>query len=101
ALPKGVTEKLRELPLRDRSMFGVNRSQCLQAKSRLLHLGLLSTAPVILMLDDKVSHLEWRNGLPTARPLRLPFIMHELMNYRYFRYSNGGQSAALDLISRA
>ena len=101
ALPKGVTEKLRELPLRDRSMFGVYRSQCLQAKSRLLHLGLLSTAPVIRMLDDKVSHLEWRNGLPTARPLRLPFIMHELMNYRYFRYSNGGQSAALDLISRA
>jgi len=92
---------LRELPLRDRSIFGVYRSQCLQAKSRLLHLGVLSTAPVIRMLDDKVSHLEWRNGLPTARPLRLPFIMHELMNYRYFRYSNGGQSAALDLIARA
>ena len=101
ALPKGVTEKLRELPLRDRSMFGVYRSQCLQAKSRLLHLGMLSTAPVIRMLDDKVSHLEWRNGLPMVRPLRLPFIMHELMNCRYFRYSNGGQSAALDLISRA
>lgn len=98
ALRKGVIEKLKDLPLRDRSVLSIYRSQCLEAKSRLLQIGIASTAPVIRMLDDKVSHLEWRNGLPTLRPLRLPFILHELMNGRYFRYSSGSQ-AALDFIS--
>jgi glycosyltransferase involved in cell wall biosynthesis len=99
ALRKGVVEKLEDLQRRDRGIFSTYRNQCLEAKSRLLQIGVASTAPVIRMLDDKVNHLEWRGSLPTLRPLRLPGILHELVNWRYFRYSNGGQSAALDFIS--
>lgn len=99
ALRKGVVQKLEDLQRRDRGIFSTYRNQCLEAKSRLLQIGLARTAPVIRMLDDKVTHLEWRGSLPTRRPLRLPGILHELINWRYFRYSNGGQSAVLDFIS--
>ena len=68
ALRKGIAEKLEGLQLRDHGIFAIYRNQCLEARARLLQIGVACTAPVIQMLDDKVNHLEWRSTLRCADP---------------------------------
>lgn len=53
-----------------------------------------------LALEEKISHLKARAGLPAARWQRLPGIWRELSAGRYARYARNWGSIAIDLLVR-
>jgi glycosyltransferase involved in cell wall biosynthesis len=56
---------------------------------------------VIAGLEARISHLEARSTLPTARLRRIGPVLRELVSLRYHRYSKGLASAAKDFFRAA
>ena len=55
---------------------------------------------VLQKLDKKITHLRLRGSLPASRWSRLPIIWKELVNFGYFRYSQGLPSSILDFFGK-
>lgn len=53
-----------------------------------------------LALEEKISHLEARAGLPVARWRRLPGIWREISTGRYARHARNWGSIAIDILVR-
>jgi glycosyltransferase involved in cell wall biosynthesis len=53
---------------------------------------------VLPLLKAKIDHLSARAGMPVHRLSRIPVVLREVLNRRYFRYSRGLYSAARDLM---
>jgi len=70
-------------------------------RERVLALGDQVHPGVLLRLDDKLSHLRARRGLPAAPPLRIPGILAGIVSGRYDRYGRGLYDVARDLLQRA
>jgi hypothetical protein len=68
------------------------------ASERLARHGITNTEE-LAVLHSKVAHLKTRlNANLKGRAHRLPLTVKELLNGRYHRFSNGGRSAARDLL---
>jgi glycosyltransferase involved in cell wall biosynthesis len=50
------------------------------------------------LIEQKIKHQRRRGNFPSARYLRLPNVLRELVTFRYWRFSNGLGSAARDLL---
>lgn len=53
---------------------------------------------VLSLIRDKISHLHARATMPTQRFRRVTLVLKEVLNRRYYRYSQGLFSAAKDLL---
>jgi len=51
-------------------------------------------------IDGKISHLEHRVRLPRSKIARIPKVLQEILNLRYWRYSGGWISIGKDLLIR-
>jgi hypothetical protein len=58
----------------------------------------LHSEEVLFHLSAKLLHLQARAGLPNHRIMRIPFVLRELLNLRYHRFSRGMHSFAKDLL---
>jgi len=55
---------------------------------------------IVSLIDEKIEHLKARTEMPVSPWRRIPFILKELVNRRYFYYCRGWRSAVRDLISK-
>lgn len=55
----------------------------------------------LALLDAKLAHAIARASIPPFLPARLPVILREVVNRRYFLYSNGWKSVLADLFLRS
>jgi hypothetical protein len=51
----------------------------------------------VKLITEKILHRSARTKLPRSRMLRLPTILREMANLRYWRYSEGWKSVARDI----
>jgi glycosyltransferase involved in cell wall biosynthesis len=52
----------------------------------------------IRLIRQKITHRKARGSYPSSKLLRLPFLIREMVTFRYWRYSNGLGSMAKDLL---
>ena len=54
----------------------------------------------LILLEEKIKHLESRATMHKNRLRRIPAIVNELIQLRYYRYSRNWGSVAMDLFFR-
>lgn len=54
----------------------------------------------IFLMEQKIKHLQIRSSMHKNRLLRIPAIINELIQLRYYRYSRNWGSVAMDLFFR-
>jgi glycosyltransferase involved in cell wall biosynthesis len=54
----------------------------------------------LILLEEKIKHLQSRSSMHKNRLLRIPAIINELIQLRYYRYSRNWGSVAMDLFFR-
>ncbi len=89
------------LDLNRSSYYGDEIARYFSAKERLSKFPEFISPKALRQFDCKLDHLRFRATLPDWRPLRLPFILLELLNFGYFQYSFGWQVAVKDLLIRS
>ncbi len=52
------------------------------------------------LLEEKIKHLQTRASMPRNRLLRIPAVLKELIQLRYYRYARNWGSVAMDLLFR-
>jgi glycosyltransferase involved in cell wall biosynthesis len=60
-----------------------------------------ATRVALRRLDERLTHLRARAGLPAGKLRRVPYVLRELLTLRYHRYSKGVRSAAKDLLVKS
>ncbi|HYX42774.1 MAG TPA: glycosyltransferase family 2 protein [Pyrinomonadaceae bacterium] len=53
---------------------------------------------VMPLLEARIAHLQTRAALPARKLNRIPYVLRELLSWRYHNYSKGWLSAAKDLL---
>ena len=54
----------------------------------------------IILMEEKIKHLQIRASMHKNRLFRIPAILNELIQLRYYRYSRNWGSVAMDLFFR-
>lgn len=60
--------------------------------------GLMKNENLMRDIDENIKHLNVRAGLPESRLRRIPYVLEEIINGHYQRYSNGCRSIIKDML---